>query len=250
MKKLFFILTLLFSISSSAFSIDLKVMSWNVYFDDYSGEDRYPEIIKTIAKQNPDVVCLQEATDKFIKSLILSQNFDAHTLININGSGSYKNIILTKLKISSNGIIHLPTNMNRYAPYIKTEINGKSTVVVNLHLDSMMEDTEIRIKQLKKVVSSTSDDDNVILCGDLNFGDDDKENTFINKHFKDTGSNNKKFTYDIEKNILAKKTKFTFEKSRRLDHILISDNIKSENYTVLITPYSDHYAIISNLTTD
>ncbi|MCK4706236.1 MAG: endonuclease/exonuclease/phosphatase family protein, partial [Gammaproteobacteria bacterium] len=182
MKKLFFILTLLFTLSSNAFSKDLKVMSWNVYFDDSSGEDRYPEIIKTIAKQNPDVVCLQEATDKFIKSLKLSHNFDGYTLTNINGPGSYKNIILTKPKISSNGIIRLPTNMNRYAPYIKTKINGKSTVVVNLHLDSMMEDTDLRIKQLEKVVNSTSASDNVILCGDLNFGDDDKENTFINKH--------------------------------------------------------------------
>ncbi|MFC1589813.1 endonuclease/exonuclease/phosphatase family protein [Pseudomonadota bacterium] len=248
MKARFLLLPLIFVISSESFAKDISIMSWNVYFDDATGYQRYPEIIRTISEQKPDVVCLQEVTNKFIGQLTSSSNLAGYLFTNSHGDGAYKNIILSKPRISSSGIINLPTKMNRYAPYIETEINGKSTVVINLHLDSMMDDTELRISQLEKVVEFTNNAHSFVLCGDLNFGDGDKENEFVSTHFKDIGAKNKQVTYDVENNVLAEKTKFLLEKSRRLDHILISDDIQASNYRVLITPYSDHYPITADLT--
>ena len=244
MNKSLLFLTLFFSLSGNALAEGIKLMSWNVYFDDASGQQRYPAIIQTIAEQKPELVCLQEVTHQFIEQLSSSKALTGYTLINSQGPGRYKNLILSKTAIASSGSISLPTNMGRYAPYIRTNINGQNSIIVNLHLDSMMDDTQLRLSQLEKVHEFSRKEQTVILCGDLNFGDDDEENDFIQQHFKDVGAGNPKVTYDIENNALASKTRFPFEDSRRLDHILISNNIKARNYRVLSLPYSDHYPIL------
>ena len=241
------ITVVLFSLLSTAtLASQLSVMSWNIYFDDASGDRRYPEVIKTILNQNPDVVCLQEVTNKFIKQLSDHKELNKYSFINTQGAESYRNIILTKNKPDQSGTITLPTNMNRYAVYIKTNIVNKTLNIINLHLDSMTNDTELRISQLKQILKSTQDDKNILLCGDFNFGEHDKENTFINNYFSDAARDNKTRTYDVNRNSLASKTKFVFEESRRLDRLLTRGNIRASNYHVLITPHSDHYPIISN----
>ena len=247
MYKPLLLLSLFFSLSGHALADGIKLMSWNVYFDDASGDERYPAIIQSIVEQNPDLVCLQEATSKFIGLLKSSEQLANYSPVHSRGASRYKNIILTKTGINSSGIIPLPTNMGRSATYIKTRINNRDTTIVNLHLDSMMNDTALRLRQLEKVVEFTSREDAVILCGDLNFGDGEKENAFIRQHFRDVGLDNPKATYDIENNALAGKTKFLLENSRRLDHILVSDDIKARNYRVLSLPYSDHYPITAEL---
>ena len=244
MNKSLLFLTLFFSLSGNAVAEGIKLMSWNVYFDDASGTQRYPAIIQTIAEQKPKLVCLQEVTHKFIEQLTSSEALSGYTFVNTHGPGRYKNLILSKTAITSSGTITLPTNMARTAPYIRTSINGQNAIIVNLHLDSMMLDTQLRLRQLEKVHEFTSKEQTVILCGDLNFGDDDEENSFIQQHFKDVGADNPKVTYDIENNVLASKTRFPFEDSRRLDHILISKNIRAHGYRVLSLPYSDHYPIL------
>lgn len=247
MNKPLLIIGLFFCLGCNTLNNGFKLMSWNVYFDDASGEQRYPAIIQSIVEQKPDLVCLQEVTSKFIELLESSEQLASYSPVYSRNTSRYKNLILTKTDINSSGIITLPTNMGRSATYIKTRINNTDTTIVNLHLDSMMNDTELRLRQLEKIVTITSNDSAVVLCGDMNFGDSEKENAYIQQHFKDVGKSNPKATYDIDNNALARETKFLLENSRRLDRILVSDKIRAGNYQLLTLPYSDHYPITAVL---
>ncbi len=245
MRTILFLLSALFNVTVLAES--LTMMSWNVYFDDISGKTRYENIIKSIIETDPDILCLQEVTNQFINQLTNNPQLKKYTFSNTQGRKNYRNITLSKIKPIQSGIIKLSSNMNREAPFIKIQFEHKSLSIINLHLDSMPNDTALRIKQLKQVLKYTKNEKPLLLCGDMNFGNDDYENTFINATFKDTAKADTTKTYNVDRNQLARKTKFIFEKSRRLDRILIKGNIISSNYHVLILPYSDHYPIISTL---
>ena len=238
---------LTFILSNNTNANELSVMSWNVYFDDISGQSRYPKIIDTISKHQADIICLQEATDSFIKKITNSSLRQQYQFINISGSQQYRNIILTKIKETHSGIIKLPTNMNRLAVYINLKINNNPIQLINVHLDSMTDDTELRIEQLQTILGHDKTMENLILCGDLNFGDDDKENKFTIERFKDSAGNNKTTSYNVTENKLARKTKFMFEESRRLDRILVRGKMATKKYQLFSYPYSDHYPILSTI---
>ena len=235
------------ALSTNTSATEITVMSWNVYFNDVSGKKRYPKIINTIEKHQADIICLQEATDTFIKNIQASSLNKQYKLIITSENKNYRNIILTKLKSISSGSIQIPTNMNRSVPYIIFTINNTLIRLANVHLDSMLNDTELRIKQIDKILSHIEPNESLILCGDVNYGDDDKENTFTNIHFKDSAASDKRTTYNTIKNKLATKTKFLTENSRRLDRIFIRGELSSTNYNLYEYPFSDHYPISSTI---
>lgn len=186
-------------------------------------------------------------TDQFINKLSNNRQLKKYTFNNIQGNKTYRNITLSKIKLIQSGIIKLSTNMNREASFIKIQLKKKPLAIINLHLDSMSNDTALRIMQLKQILQYTKNDNQLLLCGDVNFGHQDNENTFIKTMFKDAAKSNTTKTYDVDKNQLARKTKFIIEESRRLDRILTKGEITTSNYHVLILPYSDHYPIFSTL---
>jgi endonuclease/exonuclease/phosphatase family metal-dependent hydrolase len=245
MNKLLIILFVTFIQSHLLMANELKIMSWNIYFDDTNDSQRYSSILATIRNQKADIVCLQEVTDKFITLISNSNVLDDYAFINLNGKGAYKNIILSTLNNIQSGTISLPTNMNRYAPFVVTEFNSHNIKIVNLHLDSLLSDTTLRIKQLEKINKVTKADKQLIICGDFNFGDNDVENKYIVKHFNDAGKGIKTYTYDVNKNSRAKKTKFKLEGNRRLDRILTKGAFNTKHYQVIEDNSSDHYPVIA-----
>jgi len=245
LKISLYLIVLTLSTNSSA--AELSVMSWNVYFDDISGQTRYPKIINAIDKHQADIICLQEVTDSFIKNIQISSLNTQYKLIMTSEKKNYRNIILTKLKSINSGSIQIPTNMNRSVPYITFSKNNTLIKLANVHLDSMLNDTELRINQINKILSHINSDESLILCGDVNYGDDNKENILTEKHFKDSAGNDKRASYNTIKNKLAGKTKFISENSRRLDRILITGELSSTDYKLYEYPFSDHYPISSTI---
>ncbi|OUR95819.1 hypothetical protein A9Q84_15065 [Halobacteriovorax marinus] len=218
-------------------------MTWNIYFDDESGLKRYPAILETILKKQAAVVCLQEVTDVFIRLLQTSELTSHYTILGIEQTARYKNIILTNLNVEEFGIFQLPSNMSRCAPYLKVRSEDRTLTVVNLHLESMLEDTDIRTSQLSSVLDQTRSDMSLILCGDMNFGDDDFESRFVKEYFQDLGAVDARVTYDVENNQIAKATRFPGEGSRRLDRFLIKGEVEFSNYQLHLEPFSDHFPI-------
>ncbi len=220
-----------------------KLLSWNIYFDDDTGRARYPLIINSLKEFDADIICLQEVTGKFHSLLKESNDLAGYAIYSFEDEAKYQNIILVKNLIITSGIFDLPSEMNRKAPFVTFSFKGSEFTIVNVHLESMLEDGDIRIAQLKNILNKTSSQDKLIVCGDMNFGDDDPENHFLSSSFNIAGLDDLRATFDVDKNLMAKETKFPSEKSRRLDRFVFKGEIEYENYEVYDIPHSDHYPI-------
>ncbi|EQC43173.1 endonuclease/exonuclease/phosphatase family protein [Bacteriovorax sp. DB6_IX] len=223
----------------------MKILSWNIYFDDDSGVIRYPRIIEAIEKLDCEFVCLQEVTPAFIRLLEDSCLKKSYKFFHLNQEQSYRCIILSRIEIRDQGILTLPSNLKRVAPYVVVEHCDCELQLFCVHLESMLEDTELRIRQLKHIHSLAKRD--FVICGDFNFGDDDLENSYICENFIDFGQSDKSFTFDIDRNQMAFENKFEKEGSRRLDRFIAKGKIRSKSYQVVEELSSDHFPIVCEL---
>lgn len=200
----------------------------------------------TLEGLDADLICLQEVTDKFLSLFELSRLSKIYRLYDKGMGESYRNVFLTKIVPKESGILDLYSNMNRNSPYFTFNDVGREVNVFNVHLESNLEDAEVRKGQIQSIIDF-SKDRKFIICGDMNFGDLDIEDSFVKSFFEDPGAINKVFTYDIESNSIAQSTHFKNEGSRRLDRFLIKGNIHYQNYRVVESSCSDHYPILISL---
>lgn len=225
------------------FSGEIKILSYNVWFDDVSGNSyRYAEINRLISDVNPDFVCLQEVTPAYYMKLKKQFSNRYHLYDDNVMSKQYGNVILAKSKARQIQILELDTRMGRKALIVRTN----SLTITNLHLESMLTDTTIRVQQLGQIKKTVSKDERVVICGDFNFGDNERENQTI-VEFHDHGKQSPDATYDIGNNRFAKLTKFSNEPSRRLDRIITRIKNKEFKYEVRKVVFSDHYPVILTL---
>lgn len=236
MKHYLFILLLIVSPLIS----ETRFLSYNVWFDDTSGVSyRYQKIVDFIAIQDADYVCLQEVTPIFFQILKKSFTKKYHIYNNDIMKKNYGLVVLSK-RDADVEIVKLPTQMGREALVVYDE----DYTLVNVHLESMMEDTLLREQQLSQIKYHTKNKSNIVICGDFNFGDGERENDLI-EEFIDTGKKTKEPSYNISENILANSTRFYNEPSRRLDRILIP---RSHNdiftFKLIKMNSSDHYPVL------
>jgi endonuclease/exonuclease/phosphatase family metal-dependent hydrolase len=221
----------------------MRILSWNIYFDDESGKERYPLILDELLKLNSDIICLQEVTNDFLKVLKTGESLNHYTIFYDESCTSYQNIILYRVGIVSSGRLKLSSRMNRHAPYIRFKGGEHEFTLVNVHLESMFEDTQIRLDQLREIEDHFREVENLIICGDMNFGDKDQENTEVLKRYKLVAKDDTRATYDIEKNTLASITRFAEEGSRRLDKFVFRGEFNLKNYELYELSSSDHFPI-------
>jgi endonuclease/exonuclease/phosphatase family metal-dependent hydrolase len=237
------ILTILFVLIGFVNNVDAQVIrlfSFNVYFNDETGNIRYPKIIELMKENEYNVISLQECTPKFVSMLFKDEKFKHYKRSYGDSSHGYQNLVLTSLKVITTGDIKLPTNMGRSAPYI---VLDDSTIVASVHLESGIFDTDIRKQQINHIFSATVDYSTVIIAGDLNFSDGDNEEKLLLK-FHDLGAKEKQVTYDVSINKIASKTKHFFETSKRLDRIYVKcPACKIQGFSVIKTNQSDHWPI-------
>ena len=232
LKKIVIILLLWsFCVEASEYSF----VTYNVWFDKSTSIQRVPKLLDIISKENPDIVAFQEVemwfVDDYLKHHSIIENYTItmkKTLNSIEGGL----IFLSKktIKIEKYKYFKLFSNMGREALSMTLNLNGKKVSITNIHLESYLDDTQIRVKQLKSIFSNITCE-NSILLGDFNFGDGELENDILAKRYTDVYKKLKKYksgyTWNKEKSLLAKRNSFADEKSRRLDKIYI----KGKNLT-------------------
>ncbi|KAJ3054231.1 hypothetical protein HK097_002347 [Rhizophlyctis rosea] len=164
-------------------SSSIKILTYNIWFDNLYLPHRWLAILSLIAKHQPEVVCIQEATEGFINLLkndavareryIVLKNF-------VEGSW-YGCLILvdrTKLDIVRATSVTFPTQMGR--ALIVVEVIGKKDVsnlplcrIATSHFESMHYSSETRFQQFtiaSQIVKDTSISNPFIsvVCGDTN----------------------------------------------------------------------------------
>ena len=226
----------------------VKLLNYNVYFNDRTGKKRYPEIINYISSGDYNVITLQECTAVFIKMLLEDKrlkNYNLHQGELIHG---YTNVILTSLSIAHKDIITFDSKMGRTAPIVYLE--NENLAIVNVHLESGLSDTLMRKSQIKQIFGTIKNQTNTIITGDFNFGDGEAEDILF-KDFIDPGSELKIVTFDIENNPIANHTKYFLEKSRRLDKFFVKCELCNlTQFSVNKLLHSDHWPISVNLKFD
>ena len=244
MRYIIFVVLLSFSFVLKAF--DLSVMSYNVYFDDHSGETRYPKIVSYIDDRNLDVIALQEVTPHFYQYIKNSSLAEKYIITPKTPSGSYFNLTLSKTSPTSAGVFGFESFMGRSAVYTDILYKGTTIRVINVHLESLDSRSSRHLRQqqiqsLKKLLHK-----NTILLGDFNFSLDGPyyykpPHKFIDAAISTPFINIS--TYDVNKNKLAMANADPGESSRRLDRIYFSSSLSLFDYKVVQIPFSDHYPI-------
>lgn len=240
---------------------DLKVLSYNIWFDQYKRIDRLFALIEIIKKANADVVCLQEVLD--FQYDTIKERLDYSYSYPNNITQAYGCVILSKHPILNSQTIDLPTTMGRTINIVNISIGTNKFLIANVHFESEFNQTNLTKKEQIKIVGNTlynfkqNDKElNIILCSDTNITYYDEK--YFNENFLtfqdswiETGSNcDKKYTYDYKKNVYLQIRKI--ELRCRIDRILhnLTENIKLSKFELLCSTESDiepsdHFGIMS-----
>eukprot|EP01122_Echinamoeba_exundans_P000894 TRINITY_DN10835_c0_g1_i1.p1 TRINITY_DN10835_c0_g1~~TRINITY_DN10835_c0_g1_i1.p1 ORF type:complete len:344 (-),score=44.48 TRINITY_DN10835_c0_g1_i1:13-1014(-) len=161
----------------------IRMMTFNVWFDDFALRQRAVELCRLIKEVSPDVICLQEVTLPFLNMLKMASCFREGAVISdIEGStlNGYGVVIISNnpdLIPERFTICRFPSMMGRKLLAAYFNVQGKRVAVGCVHLESL-DSAKIRQTQLKisnEELSSSSDSS--FLMGDFNF--DDKRNFHI-----------------------------------------------------------------------
>lgn len=218
----------------------MRIITWNVGEDERNTDgkltlDSYEYIVRTIKEENADIICMQEAIIKsdYLPSIAeyITKNTDLKYFEEYELSDSHINIgcrmgvvICSKLKMSNTKNIlldnpNLVYSVNENTTYYS---HDKGFIVVDIedvtliagHLlpfhifkQDPLNYLNIFEKADDKFIEIYQENENIILCGDFNFGDSKALFPKLMEKCKDV-------TNEPTKN------------NKQSDHLIISDNLK------------------------
>jgi endonuclease/exonuclease/phosphatase family metal-dependent hydrolase len=237
----------------------LKIMSYNIWFDNFHRTERLFSLFDVIYKTDPDVICLQEVLDFQYDTIKNRLNYQYYYPEKLNLK--YGCVILSKYPIKQSVTISLPSAMKRNLSLVKINIDEISFVIANVHFESEFNTyNNTKKEQFKHVGAILNkmyyDHSNVILCSDTNTTEFDELylsqcfNKFKDAWIENGSDMNKKFTYDYDTNTNLQLRKI--ELKCRIDRILfkLNNTISCFNFDLLtnigssIEP-SDHHGIMT-----
>jgi uncharacterized membrane protein YfcA/endonuclease/exonuclease/phosphatase family metal-dependent hydrolase len=217
----------------------LRVVTYNVLADQGQGQLRTPALMKLLAASRAEIIGLQEVTPQFASKLH-SQKWFKQYHCTLKTEDSYVPgglLILSRLPIEKQSYHQLTSAQGRGVLLAGIKLSGRSICIAVVHLESPLARGPQRRKQLQEVFAHlrAAKSDDAILLGDFNFGQGSPEEATIPESFKDLWlathqrPTSKKtpalvpagFTWNIEKNPMARTGSFPGEFSRRLDRILL-----------------------------
>ncbi len=206
----------------------LSLLTWNVLGDQANAVDRVPALLRTIADLDADIVALQE-----VEPWMRAQIEQAPALRHYRGTvvdgkvmapgGLY---LLSRLDVRSIQIEVIPSHLDRCALIAEIEIAQQQSLTVGIvHLEGLRDAAEVRALQLHAVQRRLARAGQAILLGDFNFGDGEPETAALDPAWTDCWralkATDPGWTWDNERNPLARAHALQDEPSRRLDRVLV-----------------------------
>lgn len=234
----------------------IKLLSYNLWFENYKLESRMNALIPIIKKNDPDIMCFQEVTPDMFT--FLTENLSEHIYYYPKiVTKKYETVFFSKYNFVNKMTYLLPTRMNRSLRIVKIEINGKIFSIANCHFESQFSTeykNELKLNQYELVKSILDNmkkvyEKDIILCCDSNILECEENKFFDDLRWHDCwkllGNEENKYTYDYDSNehLLFLGRKFR----SRLDRILFTGELISSNFRLLdnkenLSP-SDHHGI-------
>ncbi|KAF0977279.1 hypothetical protein FDP41_003932 [Naegleria fowleri] len=160
---------------------ELKIVTYNVWFDLLEREARMLEIVKICQSANADIICLQEVTrgslEIITKQPWIRDNFYISDSLENGGAtvSPYgvsifvkKNLPVVKLFLNE-----LPTRMFRSALSLELKVDDQILCFSTIHLESL-DNQPLRAQQMYLISTFLKLYNTAFLCGDFNF--DSEEN--------------------------------------------------------------------------
>lgn len=230
----------------------ITVVTYNILGEEHEKKKRGEAIVKILEETDADVLALQEVVPWFVAMLgPLAKKYPNAAEA---PGGQY---LLSKKPFEKTRVVKLSGKQKRTA-LVATLRSGPA--IATMHLESPLEDSKTRAKQLDEIFAALRDCEDAILLGDFNFGDEDRlETERLDRSYSDVWRELRKgetgFTYDLEANPLARKGAFPRETSRRIDRILVKsakwkakkvERIGTEQIEKGLHP-SDHFGLVGVL---
>ena len=245
---------------SDDFPDKLTLISWNILDDSTLSQERGLAVLDVLSETPADIILLQEVTLPLIEKLKKDRRFSDYQIYSRQRNHRIVGglAIVSKIPIKTTARYEqLPSMMRRGLLYIMLKNKDQFLCIANVHLESMMDDTAMRIKQLTSTFNHLSYCDDIILAGDFNFGKGEPEEGLLKKQYTDVWlqlkPNNRGLTYNRELNERSDDNAFWFEKSRRLDRFYISGDCLAAKQIQLTGNKpdannqmpSDHFALLA-----
>eukprot|EP00808_Paulinella_micropora_P013721 g41555.t1 len=161
----------------------LRVLSWNLCFDELAVSARMQEVALVVAEEDPHVIALQEVTPSLWAALSIQPAIQPYLLSGTNGSAilppmdnPYYTMLLSKLPVLRRERIDYPvSNMGRQLDYAVIQLSDQSplrAVVGTTHLESLQPNANRRQEQLtfalRTLTSTQVAGMDALLVGDMN----------------------------------------------------------------------------------
>lgn len=210
----------------------ISVLTYNVLAGSDHLERRLPALLQVLKSSNADIIALQEANEWLLSRLEDEPWYRERyygTLTNGYLDAPGGQCILSRFPIDEWSWLNLPGMQGRAAVIVRTQINGQPMIVATAHLESRPDDGAMRARQLDRIFEAIGNEHDAIMLGDLNFSDGWRPETdhldeLYNDVWKAIYPDKPGFTWDIERNKLARKGSFPNEKSGRVDRILVKSS--------------------------
>lgn len=231
---------------------ELKLMTYNVFFDDQTGQLRYPQIMAHIRTRDPDVVALQEVTPAFHALLKESDLARMYTISPGEREGRYFTLLLSKGAPVSVGRLAFESRMGRDALYVDLLHEGTPVRVVTVHLESSNDERSRALRQQQVARLSELLKGHTVIVGDFNYP---PKSPFYERAPHElidaavAAGGTEQVTFDTLHNPLATETPGvgTARPGGRIDRVYHTSALSTTHYRVERVFYSDHYPVLVTL---
>jgi len=149
----------------------LRMLSWNVWFDDLWAHQRQRAVLKELLRAAPDVACLQEVLPGFAAAVRECGELLSLYDVSPQDVRPYGVLLLVRREL---GAVFpdkwLPSHMARRL--VSAELRGRwpGMFITSVHLESLNH-RNVRKQQLSEAAEWMRGRSHSILCGDFNFDD-------------------------------------------------------------------------------
>jgi endonuclease/exonuclease/phosphatase family metal-dependent hydrolase len=165
--------------SAPAAETTLRVLSYNIHHGrGTDGQVNLSRIAAVIRSSEADLVCLQEVDDRTTRTGRVDQTAELARLTGLHGEfghqidyqgGRYGQALLSRTPLEEPQVHMLPgdpTSETRIAFSARTEVAGRTVVIVSTHLHHL--DPAVRLAQAETIAALEQGAGPMILGGDLN----------------------------------------------------------------------------------
>lgn len=147
----------------------LRVVTWNVWFDDLCKSERMAALLREVFSMAPDVACLQEVLPELAQALRacgwLTDVYD----ISPFDVGAYGCMMLVRKDLQAEFVeVPLTTLMDRNLVLATCKAGLPGLSFATTHLESLNSE-KVRRRQLEEAAQALRNKPCAILCGDFNF---------------------------------------------------------------------------------